>query len=121
MERQKFEESFKDAFEKAEVGPSENVWTNIELDLERLESGKMKRRVLFYKLVAAASIAFALAIAGVGYYKLSTEATVNNIAQNNNSSDTSTLRSPSISTVEENVSKSENNSLSALENDRSIP
>ncbi len=117
MERQKFEESFKDAFEKAEVGPSENVWTNIELDLERLESGKMKRRVLFYKLVAAASIAFALAIAGVGYYKLSTEATVNNIAQNNNSSDTSTLRSPSISTVEENVSKSENNSLSALEND----
>jgi len=70
MERRKFEDSFKDAFDQAEISPSESVWTNIELDLERAEGGKMKRRILFYKLLAAASVAFAMAVAGVGYYSL---------------------------------------------------
>jgi len=70
MERRKFEDSFKDAFERAEISPSESVWTNIELDLERAESGKMKRRILFYKLLAAASVAFAMSVAGVGYYSM---------------------------------------------------
>ena len=73
MEREKFEESFKDAFQKAEVSPSDNVWTNIELDLERLQSGKMKKRVAFYQLVAAASVVFAMVMGGVGYYIFSTD------------------------------------------------
>jgi hypothetical protein len=72
MERRKFEDSFKDAFDEAQVTPSENVWTNIELDLEKAEGGKMKRRLLFYKLLAAASVAFAMGVAGVGYYTMST-------------------------------------------------
>lgn len=77
MERRKFEDSFKDAFHEAEVAPSENVWTNIELDLEKAEGGKMKRRLLFYKLLAAASVAFAMGVAGVGYYTMNV-APVNN-------------------------------------------
>lgn len=70
MESRKFEDAFHDAFKEAEVSPTENVWTNIELDLEKAEGDKMKRRIFFYKLLAAASIAFAMSVAGVGYYIL---------------------------------------------------
>jgi hypothetical protein len=71
MERQAFEDAWKDAFDKAEISPSENIWTNIELDLEKAAGEKMRRSVLFYKLMAAASITFAMCVAGVGafYYK----------------------------------------------------
>jgi hypothetical protein len=68
MERQKFEGEWKEAFGKAEVSPSENLWTNIELDLAKAEGEEMKRRLFFYKLMAAASIAFAMCVAGVGTY-----------------------------------------------------
>lgn len=68
MERRKFEDAVKDAFSGAEASPTETVWTNIELDLERAEGDKMRRRIFFYKLVAAASVAFAMCVAGVGYY-----------------------------------------------------
>jgi hypothetical protein len=71
MERQKFEESFRRIFEKAESSPSDKVWTNIELDLERLERGNMKRRLTFFKFLAAASVIFALGVAGTGIYLLS--------------------------------------------------
>jgi hypothetical protein len=82
MERQKFEDAFKDAFKEAEVNPSEGVWTNIELDLEKEESGRMKRRLLFYKLLAAASVAFAMSVAGVGYYTMTTgQAGLNQVVQ----------------------------------------
>jgi hypothetical protein len=68
MERRKFEDSFKDAFKDAQMDPTENVWINVELDLEKASGGKMKRRLLFYQLLAAASISFAMCVAGVGYY-----------------------------------------------------
>lgn len=68
MERRNFEDSFKNAFDGAEATPSENVWTNIELELEKAEGGKIRRRLLFYKLLAAASVAFAMCVAGIGYY-----------------------------------------------------
>ena len=68
MERRKFEDSFQDAFKDAEASPSENVWTNIELDLEKADGDKMKRRLFFFKTLAAASIVFAMFVAGIGYY-----------------------------------------------------
>jgi len=68
MESRKFEDAFKDAFAEAKVDPSENVWMSIELDLARAEGGELKRRILFYKLLAAASVTFAMCVAGVGYY-----------------------------------------------------
>lgn len=68
MEKQKFDDSWKDAFREAEVSPSENVWTNIELDLEKEEGGAMRRKLLFYKTLAAASVIFALAIGGTAVY-----------------------------------------------------
>jgi Outer membrane protein beta-barrel domain len=72
MERQKFERVIKEVVEKAESTPSEKVWTNIELDLERLETGNMKQRLVFFKVLAAASVVFALAVSGAGIYLLST-------------------------------------------------
>lgn len=68
MERRKFEDSFQEAFKDAEINPSETVWTNIELDLERAAGDKMKRRLVFFKMLAAASVIFALGVGGIGYY-----------------------------------------------------
>ena len=68
MEKPTFEESLREAFKGAEAGPSDNVWNNIELDLMKVESGKMKRRVLFYQFLAAASITFALLTIGISWY-----------------------------------------------------
>jgi hypothetical protein len=98
MERRKFEDSFKEAFEGAEMDPSDNVWsgierelekadgsfkqafygaqiepsdsvwTGIELELEKAEGERTRRRLLFYKMLAAASVMFALCFAGIGYY-----------------------------------------------------
>ena len=68
MEKRKFEDSFQDAFRDAEASPSENVWTNIALDLEKADGDKMKRRLVFFKTLAAASIVFAFSVGGIGYY-----------------------------------------------------
>ena len=75
MERRKFEDSFKQAFDEAEVNMSDNVWIGIELELERAEGDKTKRRLLFYKLLAAASVTFALCVAGIGYYIIDSKTT----------------------------------------------
>jgi hypothetical protein len=64
----KFEESWKDAFADAEATPHESVWTNIDLQLSRAESGDMKRRVVFYQRLAAASVVFALALGSAGIW-----------------------------------------------------
>ncbi|HTE33686.1 MAG TPA: outer membrane beta-barrel protein [Chryseolinea sp.] len=71
MERRKFEDSFKEAFKEAEVSPREEVWTNIELELEKASGEKTRRKLAFYKLLAAASVVFALSVTGIGYYLLS--------------------------------------------------
>jgi len=59
---QRFEDIWKDAFDKAEMTPSESVWTNVELELEKADSGKYKRRLLMFQLLAAASVVFALSV-----------------------------------------------------------
>jgi len=70
MESRKFEDSCKAAFDGAEVNPSDGVWTNIELDLEKSEGSRTRRSLLFYKMLAAASLLFALGVAGIGYYSI---------------------------------------------------
>jgi len=67
-ELEKTEGSFKQAFHGAEVVPSDNVWVGIELELEKAEGERVRRRLFFYKMLAAASITFAMCVAGVGYY-----------------------------------------------------
>lgn len=83
MERQNFEGSWKEAFDQAEIGPSDNVWTNIELDLERRETGKIKRRLLFYKMLAAASVFVGMCIGGTGIYILNDQRNMHAVASVN--------------------------------------
>src|SRR6478736_2776654 len=66
-ERQKFEERWQGAFEGAEMTPSDSVWSNIDL---KLDNEKMKRRVVYYQRLAAATVLCALliGIGGVRYF-----------------------------------------------------
>lgn len=67
MERRTFEDSFRDAFRDVEATPSDKVWTNIELDLEKSSGGNARRRLMFYQLLAAAAVSLALLASGVAY------------------------------------------------------
>jgi hypothetical protein len=69
MEKPKIDGEWKKAFDQAEVNPSDNVWVNIELDLEKAKGSQLKKRLLFYQLLAAASVLFSIG-AGVGVYVL---------------------------------------------------
>ncbi|GIL21718.1 MAG: hypothetical protein BroJett042_02310 [Bacteroidota bacterium] len=69
-ERQKFEEHWKSAFEDAEQPPSDRVWWSIENALTQAEGGAMKRKLIFYKRLAAASVVLALVLAGSTTYVL---------------------------------------------------
>src|SRR5690606_41368632 len=73
MERQKFEESFRKSFEDAEVQPSEKVWMNIELDIERGERARMRKRLTFFKLLGAASVVYGISRDGTGRNLLSND------------------------------------------------
>lgn len=71
MERRTFEDSLRDAFREAEATPSERVWTNIELELEKESGGDIRRRLAFYQLLAAAAVTLALLASGVAYFMVS--------------------------------------------------
>lgn len=59
-----FEEQWAEAFNQAEANPSEQLWMNIDGALANAEANKYRRGVIFYRLLAAASlfIAFGLAL-----------------------------------------------------------
>jgi hypothetical protein len=62
--RGKFEKSLRAFFESAEVQPDEKVWMGIELELEKAEGQKARKSLLWFKMLAAASLLFA---AGIGF------------------------------------------------------
>lgn len=97
-ENRKFEESWEKAFSDAEMNPSAKVWDGIDLRLSKMESGSMKRRVVFYQRLAAASVLFALLAGGVGLWNWASkeELLPETIAQNGNPVDKILLLDSSI-------------------------
>ncbi len=67
-EKGKFEDAWHKAFDSAEQAPSEGVWTGIEQELGKAETVVMKRKVIFYQRLAAASILFALLLGSLSTY-----------------------------------------------------
>lgn len=68
-EKGKFEKEWRDAFVNAEdEGSTEAAWKNIDLQLSQAEGKAMKRSVIFYQRLAAASILFALISVAVALY-----------------------------------------------------
>ncbi len=67
-EKGKFEDAWHKAFENAEQTPSEDVWAGVEQGLNKSETLVMRRRVVFYQRLAAASILFALLLGGLSAY-----------------------------------------------------
>jgi hypothetical protein len=59
-ERQPFDESWRSAFDGANLAPSDKLWNSIEADLAGSETATMKKRVVFYQRLAAATVIFAL-------------------------------------------------------------
>ena len=57
-----FDKQWKDVFENAEMSPPEGVWDKIDASLSKEEAGYFKKRAFIFKLLAAASIAFALGV-----------------------------------------------------------
>jgi len=65
----KFEKNWEEVFKEAEISPSDTVWANIDRDLANADGKVMKKKVLLYQRLAAASIFFALLGGIYGVYK----------------------------------------------------
>ncbi len=66
--RDKFEEAWAEAFEGAALKPTEHVWDKVELSIANSANNASRKRLLVFKLLAAASISFALSIGGWQLY-----------------------------------------------------
>ena len=70
LSKQNFEDNWKKAFDGAEIEPSASTWSNIELDIVKGESNSMKKQVLFYKWLAAASVFLVFFFGGLFNYSV---------------------------------------------------
>ncbi len=64
----RFEEAWRKAMEGAEVEPSGETWQAMESALISEENKRMKRKVVFYQRLAAASVLFAFLLGALGLY-----------------------------------------------------
>jgi hypothetical protein len=67
-ERQPFDKSWKSAFDGAEMAPPDRLWRSIEAELAGGESATMKKRVVFYQRLAAATVLFAMLTGAYAIY-----------------------------------------------------
>ncbi|HNP20062.1 MAG TPA: hypothetical protein PKL31_16605 [Fulvivirga sp.] len=84
LNRDIFEKEWELAFNNAELLPSENLWTKVELTLANAEGGAFKKRLFIFKLLAAASVSFAMVVGGWQLYKsvITPSQSINTIAKN---------------------------------------
>lgn len=60
-----FEEEFKKVFEEAEATPSPVLWAEIDAHLANQETARYKRRLLYYKISAAAAVVLLVSFIGL--------------------------------------------------------
>lgn len=70
---QHFKSEWQQAFDGAEVTPSEQVWNTIDARIIAAENAKMKKRVVFYQRLAAASVGVMFLVSGYAFFSLDTE------------------------------------------------
>lgn len=68
METRSEIDGWKRALSGAEVIPSASVWEGVEMQLDKGEVKKLRRTVLFYKMLAAACVSFMVLAFGSEYY-----------------------------------------------------
>jgi hypothetical protein len=62
MENNDYERQWQEAFKGAEISPAGSVWSSVELALEKASGLTLKRRIRYYKLMAAASLIISLGL-----------------------------------------------------------
>lgn len=67
MERKAFEDSWRDAFQGKEKQPSRHVWDALAAHLANADAARNRKRLIFFQLLAAASVVFAMSI---GFWSL---------------------------------------------------
>ncbi|MEM8895642.1 MAG: hypothetical protein AAGC88_13755, partial [Bacteroidota bacterium] len=82
-----FESLWAERFANAEVEPAEHVWKNISGELANSQVGTYKKRLVYYKWAAAASLILAFTL-GVLYYTQSTLSTSEQILAESNTNTT---------------------------------
>ena len=65
--RDQFGQEWESAFENAELTPSPQVWDKLDAHLANTANQKAQRKILYYKLLAAASVVFAMTVGLVAY------------------------------------------------------
>ncbi len=81
-----FERQWEDAFRDAEMAPSEGVWDKIDSNISKQEAGYFRKRAFLFKLLAAASVAFALGVSvfSINYHINHDEAEMVSVQGNGN-------------------------------------
>ncbi len=103
-ENRNFEEEWKSALEGAEIAPSDQLWNSIDLKLSHAERGEMKKRVVFYQRLAAASVLFALCLGAAGWFWNYDESSVKSLAiqplkENQKENTSSSTATPDVSSI----------------------
>ncbi|MDN5202560.1 hypothetical protein QQ008_14325 [Fulvivirgaceae bacterium BMA10] len=83
-----FEEAWKNAFEEAEMVPSENVWNKVDNFLANEESKKYRKGIFYYKWIAAASIVLSLGIGSIYFLNERSDISPNTAGNIQNESNT---------------------------------
>ncbi len=107
---------WKGAFEDAEISPPRVVWDKIDAVLANKESGNFKKRILFFQLLAAASVSLAI---GFGIYTVNTSNTrslENPLVSDAETTEKAIEQNPK--TEDELLSSKDNTSIAVIEDEK---
>ena len=101
--KQNYEKSWQKKFEGAEIIPDKKVWSAVNSSLVDKQIGFFKRKVVFYKMVAAASVLIALGISWYSYWQISSYGYENLVESNNPLVEDNTVNESDVSGPEQSM------------------